>query len=474
MTDATSHLTELEKLRQGAFEELARLHRDSSEVKSQQGLEHYERQVLAITNRIADLTTAIAIQQQLDSDELRKEGKDFLRSCGCKRICKGIRQVRVRFAGGTEIVLRASYWGRKAFGGRREKGLFPELYLLGIHQKFTPLLASQIALASTSLGSFEEAQRMLADRGCKIGIKTIIRVTKQFGEHARLALQKIPLASEQTGDAKDSLTGRSVVLAVDGGRLRIRKNKPGKRTKKKRRRYSTHWREPKLLIIYVCQPDGRQDRSFLPIIDGTLDGPNAMFALLYRYLRLLNIGKADQVLFIADGASWIWNRIRLIKYMLNESGVTFNPIELIDFYHAVEHLNEFARLKRGWSQKKRKSWVNRQKKALKEGKTTDVLSALRLAVKGSKSKKLKRELQYFVKNRHRLAYDKAKALGLPIGSGAIESAIRRVVNLRLKGPGIFWKEDTAMSMLLLRSYYKSGRWNDIKRLTHLGGLEAAA
>ena len=55
-------------------------------------------------------------------------------------------------------------------------------------------------------------------------------------------------------------------------------------------------------------------------------------------------------------------------------------------------------------------------------------------------------------------------LGLPLGSGAIESAVRRVVNLRIKGPGIFWKKENADAILLLRSYFKAGRWNLLKQM----------
>ena len=57
-----------------------------------------------------------------------------------------------------------------------------------------------------------------------------------------------------------------------------------------------------------------------------------------------------------------------------------------------------------------------------------------------------------------------KEQNLHIGSGAIESAIRRVVNLRLKGASIYWLEATAEAMLLLRAYYKAGRWNTLKEL----------
>ena len=74
------------------------------------------------------------------------------------------------------------------------------------------------------------------------------------------------------------------------------------------------------------------------------------------------------------------------------------------------------------------------------------------------------ERDYFVRNQNRMRYDLIAATGLPIGSGAIESSIRRVVNLRLKGASIYWLEETAEAMLLLRSFYKSGRWGMLNKL----------
>src|SRR5207302_6184806 len=80
-------------------------------------------------------------------------------------------------------------------------------------------------------------------------------------------------------------------------------------------------------------------------------------------------------------------------------------------------------------------------------------------------KALKRERDDCQRNggKGRMDYARVAALKLPIGSGAIESAIRRVVNLRLKGPSIYWHETSAEAVLLLRSYYKAGRWNHLER-----------
>ena len=71
-------------------------------------------------------------------------------------------------------------------------------------------------------------------------------------------------------------------------------------------------------------------------------------------------------------------------------------------------------------------------------------------------------------------YARIAGLKLPIGSGAIESAIRRVVNLRLKGASIYWHKQSAEAVLLLRSYYKAGRWKLLKRMatSHTYLLEA--
>lgn len=470
MPDTAKNITILEQSLQEALHELDQYHQQPLDIKTPQELESLERTIQTICLKIADLTSAIALQRSLDGEELRQEGKQFVNSLGVKRICKGARLLTVRFAGGSAIAIQASYWARKKLKVQREKGLFPELCLLGIHHLCSPLLADRVALASSSLGSFEEARHMLSDYGCDLDIKTIIRITKALSKHARSGYRNLPLQNLQSS----GLQRRKVVVSLDGGRLRIRKTKRGPKTQKGRNRYSTAWREPKLLIIYVSSPDGRIDKGILPLIDGTLEGPDAIFALLYRHLCLLNLSEADHLLFVADGATWIWERVRLLRLLFQLKEISLSISELIDFYHAAQHLYEFSSLKRGWSHKERQRWVHKQKKALKSGKIGDVISSMKSAMKGSKSKILRRELNYFIKNRHRFGYDEVKMLGLPIGSGAIESAIRRVINLRLKSPCLYWTEETAEEMIYLRSYYKSGRWSEVQNLAHQGILANVA
>jgi len=468
--DAITHTTDIDTRLQALLASLEALKDQCLSVSTGEDLEKLESEGRRIGLEIGDLTVAKVLQDKINQSQFRDECRDFIRSCGKRLVNKGLRQVRIRFSGGTIVQLHVPYWARKGAAGRRGKGIYPALYLLGIHEHCTPLLASEIALTSTALASFEEAKVMLEGRGCSLDIKIIRRITKEFARRAQLSckMDGLPLSGNH------NLKGRRIVMSTDGGRLRIRKNKRGRKTKKRRHRYSTDWREPKLIIIYATDENGRMDKFFLPLIDGSLGGPDAAFGLLYRYLKLLDVSEVDKLLFVADGALWIWERAPLLRAMLAQVGIICEVIELIDFYHAVQHLSDFAKLKKKWSFAARQKWVKEQKKKLKLGKIGEVIAALRHATRNSRSKSLRREVEYFVKNRHRFAYDLVAAAGLPLGSGAMESVIRRVVNLRLKGPCIFWNEDTAEEVLLLRSYYKAGRWGQLKTMAYTGGLRDAA
>ena len=171
---------------------------------------------------------------------------------------------------------------------------------------------------------------MRCDRGQPLDIKTIRTIAYRFATRAR--------AAQRVGNLNwgETVAGRRVAVPTDGGRIRIRTTKRGPKTAKGRHRYRTDWREPKLLIISVVEESGQMDREFLAVIDGTLGGPDAIFKLINLYLRELNITTADKVLFVADGARWIWNRVGAL--LRRRLGVQPNQIhELVDFYHAVSH-----------------------------------------------------------------------------------------------------------------------------------------
>ena len=258
----------------------------------------------------------------------------------------------------------------------------------------------------------------------------------------------------------ENIAGCRIVISTDGGRIRIREKKRGPKTKKGRNHYNGAWREPKVLIIYTVGENGRMERSFAPLIDGTLKGPDVIFSMIRFYLEKIGISKADKVMFVADGARWIWNRV---EKLMRDIGVR-QWYELLDYYHAVEHLVKISELQKGLNKKAQKKWVKKNRNLLLMGKASEVIEEIRLICKGKKSKKLRTERDYFIRNQQRLCYEQVKKEDLPIGSGAVESAIRRVVNLRLKSASTYWLRETAEGMLMLRSYFKSGRWDMLKRL----------
>ena len=127
----------------------------------------------------------------------------------------------------------------------------------------------------------------------------------------------------------------------------MRRKKRGPKTKKGRNRFHTDWKEPKLLILYVVGDDGRPSQTWAPIIDGTLRGPEAVFALLLSYARQIGLNAADKVLFIADGAPWIWRRLQRLIAALGLSPT--QVLGLIDFYHAAKQLSDAVKLRPGTS-----------------------------------------------------------------------------------------------------------------------------
>ena len=455
---------EIEKGIEEALKEIDLIQKEKGLVNTPEELEVLERRIVKATDKLAGALVAQKVQASIDSKELKEEAGLLAKRYPKKMKNQGIRDVTVRPSRGEPFAVKTIYFSQKGKRKKNRVGFYPGLILLGIHDHCTPLLASEVSLTTVVMSSFEEAETALADRGICLDVSTIRNITVRFAARAK-AIQR-----GESYEFGETVDGRRVVISTDGGRIRIRKNKRGPKTKKGRNRYSTDWREPKLLIIYVVNNEGRMERKFCPFIDGIMKGPDALFGLLRFYLSKLKLSTADQILFIADGARWIWRRV---PQLLKDLGVCLKrAYELVDFYHAVEHLGKVAACRKSWSPGKRTKWVKKHKKLLKAGKIRQVTEAIKALCRGRSSKEFRRERNYFLRNQDRMNYHAIEGMALPIGSGVMESAIRRVVNLRLKGPAIYWHVGTAEAMLTLRSYFKAGRWNMLKSQAVTPTLEA--
>jgi len=366
----TSQDTDYARHIQEVLSELQQMQQPPRLVTSPEELEALEREIRQRTDRLGSLLVGQHLQQALDSDTFQAEQEQLVRQWPKPLKNDGKVTVMVRTVQGLAVPVRLTYYRRQGQrrAGNRDAGVYAGLVLLGIYDRCTPALASEVSLLAAMLGSLAEAQDVLAARGVEVDTKTVRLIAYRYAARARLAQQIERTAFE------DTVAGRRVVISSDGGRLRLRETKRGPKTKKGRRRYTGAWREPKVLIVYVVDAEGKQESRFAPFIDATLKGPDAVFALLRTYLQRLEITQADHVLFLADGAPWIWKRVPLLVQALGLA--TEQVHELLDFYHAVQHLGQVAALRKDWSAKARTRWRTQQRHLLMRGEVEQVIWSL--------------------------------------------------------------------------------------------------
>jgi len=170
---------------------------------------------------------------------------------------------------------------------------------------------------------------------------------------------------------------------------------------------------------------------------------------LHRNLEAMSITPHTLAQVVADGAPWIWNLVDM-----HLPGVA----QLLDFYHASEHLHQTATAL--WSKEIADKWWNERLEQLKTEKLDDFFASLNLIAKTHATNNSdvgpKRLLHYFETNRNRLGYAEALKRNLPIGSGAVESAGRHIVQQRLKQSGMRWSLPGAQAILNLRTCHRNG------------------
>jgi hypothetical protein len=313
--------------------------------------------------------------------------------------------------------------------------------------------------------SFELARQELARHGVELNIKVVHRTTHRLGQRLLIArrcdLQRYRNAQMPAGT---QAAGKRIVAQLDGGRLRLRKvsrKQKGKGKKKKqKRRYKGTWREPKLLTIFEIDNKGQMVKKSQERIDGTFAGPDEVMELLAMHLHRLGAAQAEVVVFLADGAPWIWERL---DWVVKRVGLDPKKVAYaLDWCHALHHVG-LALAAVGLPGAEHRRVFKKLRKWLQKGEAAAVLNELeRLGEKHGVLEAMETPVAYL--DRHleagHLDYDEMQRRGLPIGSGAIESAIRRVVNQRLNGNGLMWCEGNAEGMLLLRAAALMGRWDD--------------
>lgn len=359
-------------------------------------------------------------------------------------------------------------------------GLNITLAQFGFGKGVSPALQSRVARQVALCPSIRFAHRELAREGVELDAKSVKRIAYQCGE-GLLQLRRHRLALFQQGKlaAGNEFAGKRVSVQIDGGRLKIRgelkpksvaaepvnadglvtEDAPGRSRGHASRTFDADWREPKLVTIFVHDECGKMVKASKATIDGTLLGPNAIAELVAMHLHRLGAAQAASVTFVADGAPWIWDRIDSIIELAGLANVPTHQV--LDCCHAVHHIS-LALASLGLDSQERMPLYREHRSLLRNGQWRRVVEELScLQDEQAPVAELETEINYL--RRHgeagRLSYVSFRRQGLPCGSGAIESSIRRVINLRLKSNAIFWKSDNAESMLQVRCQVIPDRWD---------------
>jgi hypothetical protein len=181
----------------------------------------------------------------------------------------------------TVMTLYCSPRGRTGKGrGIEGSGLYPELAAYRISEGSSPNLQSEVGRL-VGLLPIEQARAELARQGLEQDEKAVRRIAAELGAQM-LATRTRDLMRFRRGElpAGSEFAGKSVAVGIDGGRVRTRTVVETIRVsgKRKRKKFRVEWREPKVVILFEVDKKGRMVRGSRPVIDGTLQGPDALSA----------------------------------------------------------------------------------------------------------------------------------------------------------------------------------------------------
>jgi len=241
-------------------------------------------------------------------------------------------------------------------------------------------------------------------------------------------------------EAPDTAPGR-LYIGIDGAHVPM---------------YDGSYHEAKCGIVYQTVEKGDKSQISNAKYTATLQRTEAFGDQVYALAFDQGVENADELACLGDGATWIWNSF---------SHHYPDAVQILDYYHATEHLDDVAKAWYGEDSDRAKCWLEARELDLLSDCVEDVIRSIwSWHPTDDKAKDIRRvELGYFEKNKDRMLYATFKANGYHIGSGLVESACKMIVTQRLKQSGMRWSEPGAEHMVHLRSFLMSDRSADISR-----------
>jgi hypothetical protein len=294
------------------------------------------------------------------------------------------------------------------------------------------------------LDSYEKSSEVMKEMlQLEVSDTQIYRVTDFYGKQVAATVNKEAVLS--TVKAEEVL-----YVGVDGSMIHTREE---------------GWSEVKVGRIFKSsdclhaegKPGWISHSQYIAQLGSAEEFTKIMDSLIEQYGKL---GK--RLVFLSDGAVWIKNWIE---------DAFPQAVSILDYYHVCEHLHEFS-VTIFTDKAKERKWTDKQKEYLLEGKVVPVISNIRRI--GKNSKEAEQLINYYSNNIGRMRYPEYMKMGCGIiGSGAIESAHRTLVQDRMKQSGQRWSWEGAQHMLNLRVVRKNNDWNKVVELTKTNSRVAA-
>ncbi len=274
-------------------------------------------------------------------------------------------------------------------------------------------------------------------------------------------LEVAPTREEITAQIAAVAEGRRwrpvLVLAIDGAEVPTRpetakRPRPGrKKVRAKRARWQGQWREAKGFRFYLVA----EDRIVHLLSWHQIQSEEEIFAALAQ-VKAAGLLPEEQVRLcvVADGAKWIWSRVKELFPTAEE---------ILDYYHCAEHLHRLAEVQYGEQPDGALEWVEATMARLFAGEVDGViwgLQRMRPAPPTAEAA-INDLIGYLQNNRDRINYRAQRRAGYPLGSGGIEAAHKFICHARLKRSGAWWYVANSNHMLALRCAKYNGTFERV-------------
>lgn len=321
------------------------------------------------------------------------------------------------------------------------------------HQQLSLALEEKLAFTITATASYEEAAALAQKWGVPVTDAALHALTRRLGSRAeqqRQEQRKRPPVEVEPERAP----AKAGVIMIDGWQVRQRGPGWGKAKTQENR---VEWHEWKTGVYYPLEKSARTAGGRGVIIDKLIVGwqgePLEFGQRLHWEAMRGGLGRAKAQLVAGDGAPWIWN---LAQDRWPEA------TQLLDFYHASQHLWALGRALHREDEARTAQWVEPLRHQLRHGGERKVLAqiaALKVP-RGQAGKVVAREQNYFASHAGRMNYRTLHRRGWPIGSGAVESACRQR-QCRFKRPGQFWTPQGMQHLAALTEARYNHHWDQL-------------